>query len=68
MTYPIYGITRENADVKEALIKQHFGDELVRIKYIGEYWAVVVTTFADAEVGFGKKNATEISRVYAMEN
>ncbi len=62
MTYPIYGITKDNAEVKEKLIKAILKESLA-IKCIGENWAVVVLDGIELDVGFDQFEATKIIRI-----
>ncbi len=62
MTYPIYGITKSNAEVKETLIKTILKEPLA-IKCIGENWAVVILNGVDLDVIFDQIEATKIVRI-----
>ncbi len=62
MTYPIYGITKSNAEVKETLIKTILKEPLV-IKCIGENWAVVILNGVELDVIFDQIEATKIVRI-----
>lgn len=62
MTYPIYGITKSNAEVKETLIKTIL-KEPFDIKCIGENWAVVILNGVELDVIFDQIEATKIVRI-----
>jgi len=62
MTYPIYGITKANAEVKEKLIKAILKEPLT-IKCIGENWAVVILDEVELDVVFDQVEATKIIRI-----
>ena len=62
MTYPIYGITKANAEVKEKLIKAILKESL-SIKCIGENWAVVILDGVELDVAFDQLEATKIVRI-----
>ena len=62
MTYPIYGITKDNAEVKEKLIKNILKESL-SIKCIGENWAVIILDDVELDVVFDQIDATKIIRI-----
>ena len=61
MTYPIYGITKPNAEVKERLINFILKEPI--IKCIGENWAVVILDDVELDVVFDQIDATKIIRI-----
>lgn len=65
MTYDTYGITKANGAVKADLI-QAAVDGLETIRYIAEYWAVVIANGLELEVGFDQMNATAIVSVQEL--
>ena len=62
MTYPIYGITKDNAEIKEKMIKNILKESL-SIKCIGENWAVVILDDVELDVVFDQIDATKIIRI-----
>ena len=62
MLYPIYDITKSNAEVKENLIKTIL-KEPITIKCIGENWAVVILDDVELDVVFDQIDATKIIRI-----
>ena len=62
MTYPIYGITKDNAEVKEKLIKNILKESL-SIKCIGENWAVIILDDVELDIIFDQIDATKIIRI-----
>ena len=62
MIYPIYNITKSNAEVKEKLIKTIL-KEPITIKCIGENWAVVILDGVELDVVFDQIEATKIVRI-----
>jgi hypothetical protein len=61
MTYPIYNITKLNAEVKERLINSILKEPI--IKCIGENWAVVILDGVELDVLFDQVEATKIIRI-----
>jgi hypothetical protein len=61
MTYPIYNITKLNAEVKERLINSILKEPI--IKCIGENWAVVIHDGVELDVLFDQVEATKIIRI-----